>query len=621
MKLWAIFSVFAFAAGVQAATLEYERNGLLGKVIDESLSHLPSDYLQSVDKKISIEAKSLKSDEKFISENLCHIDEGVKFGLTKKNKISISSRLIELAEKNSQTFDCGHRTFRNMLKAVIIHELTHVKDNKERISLNADFQRIVGMKRVQRNSRKRLMNQNAQSSPDAYEFHNLEESLAVNTEYLVLDPEFECRKPATANFLSKVLNIPLKGKCNQNYKVITQSAFLEDNYQLSVSIDPKRVYQVHYLFAGKGQALMSRWGHAMFRLIVCAPFRKQAGPECLTDVSHHVALSYRAYMSDINISYSKGVFGGYPSQLFIMRFLEVQQEYTKFELRDLYSVPLKMTEAQKKDFLNLTLERYWTYQGRYYFIDNNCGTETVKHLAVALSDEESKLISSITPLKIYRDIVKDSNDLTDENLQGLSRKEMVGKQVLVESMYEQLNDSYLFLRPHLTSFREKDVKKFIKKTTAEARLKDYQEFISTSEMVDPALRKQIAMKLVHLERYLANRFLQEVPKKAIKQMNKDEELKTEVMKMGETLRLLSVQPWEVVDAKYGVPVESEFEEQFPAFLRSRKNEVKNSIESQMANLEEIMGKKYFTKELRELEILKEIKTLTSEFIYQVNNIR
>lgn len=621
MKLWTIFSVFAFAAGVQAATLEYDRSGLLGELIDESISILPSDYLQSVNKKITIEAKELKSDEKFISEDLCNIDEGVKFGLTKKDKITISSRLIELAEKNTLNFDCGHKTFRNMLKAVIIHELTHVKDNKEKISLNADFQRIVGMKRVQRSSRKKLMNQNAESSPDAYEFHNLEESLAVNTEYLILDPEFECRKPATAGFLSKALNIPLQGKCNRNYKVITQSAFLEDNYQLSVSIDPKRVYQVHYLFAGKGQALMSRWGHAMFRLIVCAPFRKAPGPECLNDVSHHVALSYRAYMSDINISYSKGVFGGYPSQLFIMRFLEVQQEYTKFELRDLYSVPLKMTESQKKDFLDLTLERYWTYQGRYYFIDNNCGTETVKHLAVALSDEESKLISSITPLKIFRDIVKDSNDLTDENLQGLSRQEMVKRQYLVESMYEQLNESYLFLKPYLSSFREKDIKKFIKKTTAEHRLKDYQDFIAASVEMEPEQREQIAMKLVHLERYLSNRFLQEVPKKAIKVMNKDEELKAEVMKMKETLRLLSVQPWEVVNAKYGAPVDSEFEEQFPVFLTSRKSEVKTSIENQMTNLEAIMGKQYFTKELRELEILKEIKTLTSEFIYQVNNIR
>ena len=340
---WALLSLVLLSAVSQAATLDYKSSGFLKGEIEDALSVLPSNYLEAVNKKISIDEIQLKSDALFVSEDLCKINEGVKFGITKKDRISISSRLVQLAQNNTKEFNCGHRTFKNMLKAVIIHELTHVKDNADKISTNPDFQRIVGMKKVQKNSKKHLMNQNTAASPDAYEFENLEESLAVNTEYLVLDPEFECRKPATSNFLSKKLGIKLQGTCQKNYKVLAQSAFVEDNYQLSVNIDPKRIYQVHYLFAGKGQALMSRWVHAMFRLVVCAPFRKTVGPECMDDVSHHVALSYRAYMSDINISYSKGMFGQYPSQLFIMRYLEVQQEYTKFDLRDLYSVPLKLT--------------------------------------------------------------------------------------------------------------------------------------------------------------------------------------------------------------------------------------------------------------------------------------
>jgi len=447
-----------FSAYVQAAIIETKGSKFLNVIVEESLNELPSDYLASVKNKVSIEEATFKSDELFKSQDLCAIDEGVKFGITKNNKISISSRLVELAKNNHNSFDCGHRNFRNMLKAVIIHELTHVKDNKEKISIEPDFQRIVGVKRVQKNSKKKLINHNAGTSPDAYEFSNLEESLSVNVEYLILDPEFECRKPATASFLSKRLGIALKNECQKNYKVLAQSAFLEDNYQLAVNIDPKRVYQVHYLFAGKGQALMSRWGHAMFRLIVCAPFRKVAGPECLQDVSHHLALSYRAHISDINMSYSKGMFGGYPSQLFILRYLEVQQEYTKFELRDLFSAPIKLTTEQKNDFLGLTLERFWTYQGKYYFLDNNCGTETVKHLAVALSDEESNLIGSITPLKIYKDIIKQSHNLTSGDLEK------------VPGMLDSLNESYQFLRNYLPSFSEKSFKKFLKKTNAQVPL-------------------------------------------------------------------------------------------------------------------------------------------------------
>lgn len=620
MVKWLLTGLLTISASAQAGPVIYKSSGFLNEVIVEVLGTLPSHYLNSVSKTVTIEEKPLKSDVLFVSEDLCSFDEGVKFGLTKRHQITISSRLVQLAKENTNNFDCGHKTFRNMLKAVLIHELTHVKDNQEKISAEPDFQRIVGMKRVTRNTKKKVTNQNAGSSPDAYEFQNLEESLAVNTEYLILDSEFECRKPATANFLSKKLGIPLKGECQKNYKVLAQSAFLEDNYQLAVSIDPKRVYQVHYLFAGKGRALMSRWGHAMFRLVICAPFRKEVGPECMNDVSHHLALSYRAYMSDINISYSKGVFGGYPSQLFIMRYLEVQQEYTKFELRDLFSAPLKMTAQQKKEFLDLTLERFWTYQGRYYFIDNNCGTETAKHLQVALSPEEEKLVGSITPLKIFNDILKNSKDLSDENLRDLNREQMVEKKLLVESMFGSLNESYQFLRKHMPSFTEKSMLKFMKKTNAESRYQDYEYFIQSSDNMDSSLKKQITMKMIHFERFLASKFLQEVPKKALRLMDKDETLKSEVLRMGQSLKLLSIQPWQVVRARYGVPTAPEFEIQYPTFLKNRQQEIKMTIESQMSNLQSILGKKYFEKELNELEILKRNKKLTSDFINQLSNI-
>ena len=617
MKYLLGLSILFTMTSVDAALASTRNSEFLKVSIQEAKSHLPVNFLGNFEQKIKITEESLASD-KLLENDLCNLNEDVKFGHTKKNKITISSRLIELAKTNNRIFECGHKTFKGMLKAVLIHELTHVKDNHEKISLEADFQRIVGVKKVRKSQRKKLMNQNAETSPDAYEFTNLKESLAVNVEYLALDPEFECRKPATANYLAKRLGFNLSGKCQKNYKVVTQSAYLEDNYQTSASIDPKRVYQVHYLFAGKGQSIMSRWGHAMFRLVVCAPFRKKIGPECLDDVSHHLALSYRAHMSEMNISYAKGMFGKYPSQLFIMRYLEVQQEYTKNELRDLYSVPLKMTNAQKEDFIDLTLERFWTYQGKYYFFDNNCGTETAKHLAVALNEEESGLIGSVTPLKIYNDIVKNSNDLTEGRYQGLSRAQMVEEKLLVESQFSELNSNYQFLRPYLKSFKEKKLLKFLKKTKARDRLVDYQKFMDESLNMDPILRKQVVMKLVYIERYLSSKFLQEIPKKAMKLMDKDKNLKAEVMKMGESLKILSTQPWEVIDSHYGTPTASEFDGQFKEFQKKRKSQVKMSMENQLANLQAILGREYFENELSEIEELKQIKSLTQLMINHSN---
>jgi Domain of unknown function (DUF4105) len=617
---WLFSLLVMISVCAEAAVIDYPGIGPLNEVIQETLSELPTDFLDSVKTKVKIQEIPFRTDHLLENADLCRINESVKFGYTKKYDIFVSSKLVVLAKDNLNAFDCGHKTFRNLLKAVLIHELTHVKDNQEKISLDPDFQRIVGMKRVTLNSRKKLLNQNTISSPDAYEFKNLEEALAVNTEFLVLDSEFECRKPATANFLSKRLNFPLRGRCQKNHKIIVQSAFLEDNYRLPVSIDPRRIYQIHYLFAGKGRALMSRWGHAMFRLVICAPLRKTPGPACLDDVSHHLVLSYRAYMSDIKMSYAKGVMGGYPSQLFILRYLEVQQEYTKFELRDMYSIPLKMSSVQKIDFIDLTLERYWTYQGKYYFLDNNCGTETVKHLEVALSPDEEKLIGSITPLKIYNDIIKNSQELSDENLRHLSKQELIEKRILVQSMANSLNESYQFLRGYMPSFREPSLHKFMKKTKASLRLADYENFIKGAQNVDPELRKQVSIKMIHVERYLANKFLQGVPKKAIELMNKDEELKQEVMKMGQSFKLLSLQPWEVIKGKYGIPLNDEFEHQYPLFLNKYQEETRLTVESQMNNLQEILGKRYFENELNELEDLKKIKRVSSDLINQLSKI-
>lgn len=594
-----LFSVsFVYAAPINLKTSDY-----LKSEIEASLKLLPSTFLASVKKSLTIEEKPFKSDSK-MSGNLCELDDDIEFGRTVRNTITISSKLVELAQKSSQSFDCGHGSFRRLLTAVIIHELTHIKDNVEKISLDPDFQRIVGMKKVQKRSKKQLMNNNPAVSPDAYEFKNLEESLAVNLEFLVLDPEFECRKPATANFLARKLGIELKGECRKNDKVLVQSAFIEDNYQSAVSLDLKRIYQIHYLFAGKGEALMSRWGHAMFRLVVCAPFRSAPGPECLEDISHHLVLSYRASMNDLSINYLKGMMGQYHSQLFIMRYFEVQQEYTKFGLRDLFSVPLKMTEVQKKDFIDLTLERYWTYQGKYYFLDNNCGTETVKHLAVALSEEESRLIGSITPQKIYKDIVKEANNLTG------------GKVLVMKSMSKEYEETYQFIQPYLLGdFKERKFKKFLAKTTSKERLAAY-ERLDLAAIEDTRLKKQLVMKINHLERYLSSRFIMGLPGRVMEIMERSSSIKKEILQMQESMGLLTTQPWEVINSSYGVPTKSEVEEELERFLFERRKKIVELSDQQLEQLQKVLGEEHFRKELEELESLRTITTLIRDLIIE-----
>ncbi len=106
-------------------------------------------------------------------------------------------------------------------------------------------------------------------------------------------------------------------------------------------VDPERVYEIDYLLAEANQNLVSRWGHSMLRLVICAPGRPR-GPDCRLDLDQHLVLSYRAFVGDVQLSSWDGLVGKYPSRLFVLPLAQVIDEYTKTELRGLASVPLRL---------------------------------------------------------------------------------------------------------------------------------------------------------------------------------------------------------------------------------------------------------------------------------------
>ena len=146
---------------------------------------------------------------------------------------------------------------------------------------------------------------------------------------------------------------------------------------------------------------MSRWGHSMLRLVVCAPGRAP-GPDCRLDLSHHRVLSFRAFVGDVQISTLRGLTGSYPSRLFVLPLDQVIDEYTKVELRDLRSVPLRLDQAEIAALLERAAQLHWSYDGRYYFISNNCAVETYKLLHDGVPRLASAPLSSITPTGLLR---------------------------------------------------------------------------------------------------------------------------------------------------------------------------------------------------------------------------
>ncbi len=375
------------------------------------------------------------------------------------DKISLNELFIQeiiRGANGTRTYNCKHKTMYKLAQASLIHEVSHIYDlsdtltpeqkktkmfcvrNRDKITrakIKArreynkkykiceeikDLDYAVSTRRNFRNLFnwsiqgllyiKGTVQKNTISNriPDVYEFEAPAESFAVNMEYFILDSEYACRLPARNQFLEEHFKQSFEKDrvCAMNSKIFLNSQNFFENFDHIVDLDPKRIYQIHYLFASKGDTVISRWGHAMYRFILCAPTRKNVGPECLDDIEHHVVLSYRANVGDLAINKLKGLMGGYPSYGFLFRFLDIQEEYNKTELRDLISLPLKISENQKQLFIYQTLERYWNYLGTYYFLSNNCATEAQHVLKGVVGDYEVQKIDPMTPLGLFDDLDK-----------------------------------------------------------------------------------------------------------------------------------------------------------------------------------------------------------------------
>ncbi|MEK6579829.1 MAG: hypothetical protein AABZ55_11430, partial [Bdellovibrionota bacterium] len=147
-------------------------------------------------------------------------------------------------------------------------------------------------------------------SPDPYEYKTPEEYFAVNLEYFALDPEYACRKPTFNRIFTEAMGpSPAKGTCIPESHVEISDPL--SGATAKISIDPKRVYAIDYLLAAEGESMESKWGHAMFRIVVCRPERKQVGPECRKDLTEDVVVSFRANIGDFKPDYWKGFKGGY----------------------------------------------------------------------------------------------------------------------------------------------------------------------------------------------------------------------------------------------------------------------------------------------------------------------
>jgi len=304
------------------------------------------------------------------------------------------------------------------VRKTLVHELAHAYDRMQRNVLSADarLRDLAGWQRsVFRATGRRARNDFTDRSPDRYELTRPSEFVAVNLEHYVLDATYACRRPALHRFLAAHFGDPASDvACAPGLPFLEADAARGDATLLA--LDPARVYAVDYLLAEGNTQAMSRWGHSMLRLVVCAPGRP-LGPDCRLDLSHHRVLSFRAFVGDVQISSWRGLTGSYPSRVFLLPLDQVIEEYTKIELRGLQSIPLRLRQDEIASLLERAAQLHWSYDGRYYFISNNCAVETWKLLHDGVPRLAEAPLASITPTgllaKLAREGIADRNRLDD----------------------------------------------------------------------------------------------------------------------------------------------------------------------------------------------------------------
>lgn len=398
------------------------------KIIQE----LPDDLEIVID---DINGRKIKKDRLETDDIDCGTQDklfGLHFGKYNRfnKKITIDYRIaLKLASNDSTPLGCRHKTMYRLAQATILHEAVHAWDAQVARHRAQDFLRLSGWDKSWFGYKQK--NTQPHRSADIYEFTSPKESLSVNMEYFLLDSDYRCRRPSLYYYFVNTLNYQPEflitseqlQPCND--EVITNYA----EFLVLKKIDASRVYRVDYLLAAAGDDLVSNYGHSMFRIVMCAPEHYSSaikatvpatpiGPECLKDEAFHLVVSFRANVDDVVLNYWKGLVGGYISRPYILPYLQVREEYTADELRDIALYPLQLPDKDRDVWLAHIVELSWTYGGDYKFLTNNCAVESLSTLQSAFPRHAVTQYSPLSPLGVLN-ALKDSG-LIDSDLHDVT---------------------------------------------------------------------------------------------------------------------------------------------------------------------------------------------------------
>lgn len=243
-------------------------------------------------------------------------------------------------------------------------------------------------------------------------------------EYL-LNPDFSCQQPIYDRYFQQRYQAQLpRSSCPTlvPFYIVDRQ---EGGHPLW--LDPQRVSSIHLLFGGHGQNMASRFGHVALRLIVC-PEGKFDEESCNSNLFEHIVLGYMAHVDEFELDTIKALLGDYKAYLFAAPFMDTYRGYAINEFREIYSLPLILSQEQRQQLVRDLAEIHWSFTDNYNFFTRNCGTLLQQALRGLIPEygEQPQLSDDYMRPDHFFNAARTSSLTENDRLSSLERAEQQG---------------------------------------------------------------------------------------------------------------------------------------------------------------------------------------------------
>ncbi len=263
------------------------------------------------------------------------------------------------------------------LQQNLLHELTHLLDERHRLSESASWKRLSGwgltlermtLSRAENVNPKGFARQDGMKSP-AEDFVTFAEAYFFPLKYKLATNNIKCRMPFKFSYFAKLF---------KKYPAPFQSVSCP-SYQSWVN--PSKVHSLELLYVSpSAHHFSSISGHMLLRIKMKTSLKHLEDPNDL--VIGFVANTNKQRGARLALS---GLTGQFLSVFEVRRLGAVISLYTHKENRDVWRFRIRLSRVEIRSVLRWFYRIKQSYQFHYYFLSKNCASVLVEQLRNALS--------------------------------------------------------------------------------------------------------------------------------------------------------------------------------------------------------------------------------------------